>query len=104
MPTECAASSNWSTAFTSARDFPAAFARRRSGASWWLDGEHITVHAASDECISMDFGRKCSNWLPESRKITHFFIRKSLKSNNNRSGIKIANSKVPVMLQALEEI
>ena len=49
MPTGCGGSSNWSIASTSAPGFPAAVARRRSGAFWCADGERITVRNASDK-------------------------------------------------------
>ena len=57
MPTGCADSFNWNTASICARGFPAAAARRRSGALCWLDGGHITARNARCRARFYDFWR-----------------------------------------------
>src|ERR1035437_3694532 len=94
-PTGCAASFNWSTASTSARDFPAASARRRFGGLWWQDGGRTTVLAASDERAYYGLWKKTPKKTTRIENIFHFFIRKSLKSREYRSGKKISIKKAP---------
>jgi hypothetical protein len=73
-PTASAASSNWNTAFTGARAFPAAAASIRFGASFWQDEGRITARNVSDEIRILWFSGVFSENSFQNRENLYGFV------------------------------